>query len=309
MHLLTLNPHDPNLASVVTIGNFDGLHLGHQQLIFAVQAQAKVLKAASAVVLFEPQPLEFFAPDKAPLRLMGLGEKLYRLRALGVHRVGIIHFHHSVAQQSAQAFVQQRLVAQLNTKAIWVGDDFRFGAQRLGDITLLKQMGKTLGFDVAQTPSFMLYERRLSSTWLREVLRVGDMNTATQLLGAPYTIRGRVAHGQKLGRTLGFPTLNMAFKQQPAASGVFVVRIHGLSEQPLTGVANVGKRPTVNGLQHRLEVHVFDWSGNAYGRHVSVELVHQLRQEQHFSSLEALKQQITWDVEQAKRWLLTDFCP
>ena len=308
MHLLTLNQHDKSLPSVVTIGNFDGLHLGHQQLIQAIQTQAQAINAASAVVLFEPQPLEFFAPDKAPLRLMGLGEKLFRLRALGVHRVGLIHFHAGIAEQTAEAFVQQCLVAQLRSKAVWVGDDFRFGAQRLGDASLLKEMGQVHGFEVAQTPSYTLNERRLSSTWLREVLRMGDMETAKQLLGSSYTIRGRVAHGQKLGRTLGFPTLNIVFKQQPAASGVFVVHIHGLADVPLQGVANVGKRPTVDGVQHRLEVHVFKWSGDAYGRHVSVELIHRLRPEQRFSSIETLKQQIECDVEQAKSWLLGSFC-
>jgi len=164
------------------------------------------------------------------------------------------------------------------------------------------------GFEVAQTPSLTLNGRRLSSTWLREVLALGDMETAKDLLGAPYTIRGRVVHGQKLGRTLGFPTLNILFKQQPAASGVFVVRIDGLADVTLQGVANVGKRPTVNGMQYRLEVHVFDWHGDAYGKHVNVELVHRLRPEQRFASIDRLKQQIELDVEQAKNWLLSSFC-
>jgi riboflavin kinase/FMN adenylyltransferase len=305
MHLLTLIPHDPSLPSVVTIGNFDGLHLGHQQLIQAVLTEAAERKAVSAVVLFEPQPLEFFRPDAAPPRLMSLGEKIYRLRQLGVHRVGLIRFSPQIAQLSAEAFVQQLLVQQLRATSVWVGDDFRFGANRAGDFVLMQQLGRSYHFSVAQTPSATLDNRRLSSTWLREVLQQGDMSTATTLLGAPYQIRGRVVHGQKLGRTIGFPTMNIVFKQKPAVSGVFVVRIHGLSDAPLTGVANVGIRPTLSGTQHRLEAHVFDWQGNAYGRHVTIELCHRLRGEQKFASLDALKAQIQQDVAQARRFIDT----
>ncbi len=302
MHLLTLNPCAPDAPSVVTIGNFDGLHSGHQQLLQAVRQQADDMGAASAVVLFELQPLEFLRPDCAPPRLMSLGEKLHGLRQLGVHRVGLVRFDESFAQLSPEQFVQAVLVDKLHAVGVWVGDDFRFGYQRAGNVETLKQIGIAQGFSVAQTPSFMQDGRRLSSTWLREALAQADMAMALRVLGRPYSIRGRVVHGQKLGRTIGFPTLNIVFRQKPAVLGVFAVRIHGLHEFVLTGVANIGQRPTLNGQQHRLEVHVFDWQGDVYGARVTIELCQQLRHEQKFASLDALKTQIKQDVQRAKAW-------
>lgn len=302
MHLITLNPCAVDAPSVVTIGNFDGLHSGHQQLLQAVKQQAAMCGAASAVVLFELQPLEFLRPDCAPPRLMSLGEKLHGLRQLGVHRVGLVHFDARFAQLSPDEFVQEVLLDKLHSIGVWVGDDFRFGYQRAGDVETLKKFGLEHGFSVSQTPSFMLNSRRLSSTWLREALAQADMEQAAQVLGRPYSIRGRVVHGQKLGRTIGFPTLNIVFRQKPAVLGVFAVRIHGLDDRVLIGVANIGQRPTLNGQQHRLEVHVFDWQGDVYGARVTVELCHRLRTEQKFASLDALKAQIQQDVMQAKAW-------
>ncbi len=304
MHLLTLNPCNANSSSVVTIGNFDGLHLGHQQLIEAVKQQAQASEAASAVVLFEPQPLEFLCSSCAPPRLMSLGEKLHGLRQLGVHRVGLVRFDARFAKFSPEQFVQTVLVDKLHSVGVWIGDDFRFGYQRAGNVEVLKQVGEQQGFSVAQTPSFTLDDRRLSSTWLRETLAQADMTQAAQVLGRPYSIRGRVVHGQKLGRTIGFPTLNIVFRQKPAVLGVFAVRIHGLDGCVLTGVANIGQRPTLDGQQHRLEVHVFDWQGDVYGARVTIELCHQLRAEQKFMSLDALKNQIQQDVAHAKAWYL-----
>lgn len=303
MHLLTLNPIDPQAPSVVTIGNFDGLHLGHRQLIAAMQAEAQRLNAASAVVIFEPLPLEFFAPDKAPARLMSLKEKLIALRELGVHRVWVARFNHAFAQLTATEFVQRILVEQLRATAVWVGDDFRFGYQRQGDFTLLQQLAAQFGFQVAQAPTFKLQQRRLASTWLREALAVPDLATAETILGEPYQVLGRVLHGQKLGRTIGFPTLNLLFKYAPALKGVFVVKVHQLAKQPLWGVANVGQRPTVAGTEHRLEVHVFDWQGDAYGQCLHVEFAHFLRKEQKFVDVQALMQQIQQDVIDARAWI------
>jgi len=302
VHLLTLNACADDAPSVVTIGNFDGLHSGHQQLLQAVKQQAEQCGAASAVVLFELQPLEFLRPDCAPPRLMSLGEKLHGLRQLGVHRVGLVRFDERFAHLSPEQFVQEVLLDKFRSVGVWVGDDFRFGYQRAGNVETLKQFGLTKGFSVAQTPSFMLDGRRLSSTWLRETLAQADMAQAARVLGRPYAIRGRVVHGQKLGRTIGFPTLNIVFRQKPAVLGVFAVRIHGLEGRILTGVANVGQRPTLNGQQHRLEVHVFDWQGDVYGARVTIELCHRLRSEQKFDGLNALKQQIQQDVEQARAW-------
>lgn len=302
MHLLTLNPCAPDAPSVVTIGNFDGLHPGHQQLLESVKQQADNIGAVSAVVLFELQPLEFLRPDCAPPRLMSLGEKLHGLRQLGVHRVGLVRFDNRFAKLSPEQFVQEVLLDKLGCVGVWIGDDFRFGHQRAGNVETLKQIGSAQGFSVSQTLSFMLDGRRLSSTWLREALAQADMEQATRVLGRPYSIRGRVVHGQKLGRTIGFPTLNIVFRQKPAVLGVFAVRIHGLEGRVLTGVANIGQRPTLDGQQHRLEVHAFDWQGDVYGSRVTIELCHQLRNEQKFDGLDALKQQIQQDVEQARAW-------
>jgi riboflavin kinase/FMN adenylyltransferase len=305
VHLLTLNPCATDAPSVVTVGNFDGLHSGHQQLLELVKQQADNIGAASAVVLFELQPLEFLRPEQAPSRLMSLGEKLHGLRQLGVHRVGLVRFDSRFAKLSPEQFVQEVLLDKLRCVGVWIGDDFRFGYQRAGDFQILTQIGKVHGFSVAQAPSFLLNGRRLSSTWLRETLAQADMEQAMQLLGRPYSIRGRVVHGQKLGRTIGFPTLNIVFRQKPAVLGVFAVRIHGLDGRVLTGVANIGQRPTLDGQQHRLEVHVFDWQGDVYGARVTIELCHRLRHEKKFDGIEALKAQIRQDVNDAKAWYAT----
>lgn len=304
MHLLTLNPVEQDCPSVVTIGNFDGLHLGHRQLIQAVQREAERLKAASAVVIFEPLPLEFFAPEKAPPRLMSLKEKLLVLREWGVQRVYLAHFNGSFSQLTAESFVAHILVEQLKAKAVWVGDDFRFGYRREGDFALLQRLSMHYDFQVAQAPTFLLHGRRLASTWLRETLVANNLALAKEILGRPYGVLGRVLHGQKLGRTIGFPTLNLLFKYPPALNGVFIVQVHQLADQPLWGIANVGKRPTVSGQEHRLEVHVFDWQGNAYGRYLMVEFVHFLRAECQFPSLTALRTQIQQDRQVALDWIV-----
>ena len=300
LHLLTLNDCAADAPSVVTVGNFDGLHLGHQQLISSVQQQSLSLQAASTVMLFEPQPLEFLRPEQAPPRLMRLGEKLHGLKQLGVHRVGLVRFTQTFAMLTPQAFVEQLLVDRLRSVAVWVGDDFRFGAQRAGNFSTLCDLAEKHGFSVQQTPTFTLDGQRLSSTWLRSVLQQGDVSQASRILGRAYRIRGRVAHGQKLGRKIGFPTLNIVLKQKPAITGVYAVRVHGLSSSVLMGVANVGSRPTVDGAQNRVEVHVFDWQGDAYGRVVSVEFCQRLRQEQRFADMLALQAQIQLDVVAAR---------
>lgn len=303
MHLLTLNPIAEDRPSVVTIGNFDGLHCGHQQLLAEVQAQAKQLNAASAVVLFEPQPLEYLRPEQAPPRLMRLGEKLAGLRRLGIHRVGLARFDARFAALTPRQFVQTVLLDKLHCRSVWVGDDFRFGLQRQGDFATLQDLGAELGFRVAQTPTYELNGRRLASTWLREALSQADLVQAAEILGQRYQVTARVLHGQKLGRTIGFPTLNLLFKYVPALTGVFIVQVHGLSAHPLWGVANVGKRPTVDGQQHRLEVHVLDWQGDAYGKSLSVEFYQQIRKEQKFASVNQLMQQIQQDVVNARAWI------
>lgn len=303
MHLLRLNPVADDAPSVVTIGNFDGLHLGHQQLLAEVKAQAQFKQAASAVVLFEPQPLEFLRPDQAPPRLMRLGEKLAGLRQQGIQRVGLVRFDSRFSSLTDREFVQEVLLDQLRCCSVWVGDDFRFGANRMGDFAGLQALGGELGFTVSQTPTYELNGRRLASTWLRESLRQGDLQQASEILGSAYHVTARVSHGDQIGRKLGFPTLNLLFKYVPALTGVFVVKVHRLAEQPLWGVANVGKRPTLNGEQHRLEVHVFDWQGDAYGKSLSVEFLHRLRDEKKFPSFDELTKQIQQDIILARGWI------
>ncbi|UCG18197.1 MAG: bifunctional riboflavin kinase/FAD synthetase, partial [Thiotrichales bacterium] len=259
--------------------------------------------AASAVVLFEPQPLEYLRPEQAPARLMRLGEKLAGLRRLGIHRVGLARFDAQFAALTPLQFVQTVLLDKLACRSVWVGDDFRFGLQRQGDFATLQYLGAELGFRVAQTPTYELNGRRLASTWLREALSQADLVQAAEILGQRYQVTARVLHGQKLGRTIGFPTLNLLFKYVPALTGVFIVQVHGLSAHPLWGVANVGKRPTVDGQQHRLEVHVLDWQGDAYGKSLSVEFYQQIRKEQKFASVNQLMQQIQRDVVNARAWI------
>lgn len=312
MHIFPNYRQTAQRASVITIGNFDGLHLGHQQLISAVQAQAQHLSALSTVMLFEPQPMEFFCPTCAPARLMPLNNKLRTLRHLGIEQTAVIKFTEQIAQWSAQTFVEELLVRRLNAQAVWVGDDFRFGIGRSGDFALMQSLGQRYGFEVAQAPSLMHDGKRVSSTWIRETLAVGDMPLAETLLGSPYRIYGRVMHGQQLGRQIGFPTMNINLSHPLAVSGVFAVMITGLSDQPKFGVANLGVRPSVNrsvnrnvnsnALQQRLEVHVFDWQESVYGQKIEVSFHHRLRSEQRFDSLEQLTQQIQQDAIQAKQW-------
>lgn len=304
MHIFSLtHTNDLSAPSVITIGNFDGLHLGHQQLINAVKAQAQAYSAMSTVMLFEPQPMEHFCPTCAPARLMPLNNKLCQLKQLGVDQVAIVNFNESVAKLSAREFVQRLLVDRLKAQAVWVGDDFRFGIGRSGDFSLMKTFGAELGFSVTQTQSFTHQNKRISSTWVRETLANGDMALAHSLLGQHYHLYGRVIHGQKLGRQIGFPTMNLNLKHPLAVSGVFAVSVEGLANAPLYGVANLGVRPSVSGSQQqRLEVHLFDWQGDAYGRKINVIFHHRLRSEQRFDSLSALTQQIEQDVQLARHW-------
>lgn len=304
VHIFSLTRAKPSPApSVITIGNFDGLHLGHQQLINQVKAQAQTCSAVSTVMIFEPQPLEHFCPTCAPARLMPLSNKLCQLKQLGVEQVAVVNFNESIASLPARDFVQTLLVERLNAQAVWVGDDFRFGIGRSGDFSLMQAFGAEFGFSVTQTPSFTHLNKRVSSTWIRETLASGDMTLTQSLLGRHYHLYGRVMHGQKLGRQMGFPTMNINLKHPLAVSGVFAVSVEGLAELPLHGVANLGVRPSVSGNnQQRLEVHLFDWQGDAYGRKINVVFHHRLRSEQRFESLLALTQQIEQDASLARQW-------
>ena len=285
---------------VLTIGNFDGVHRGHQALLEQLKQQGQRLGLPVMVMIFEPQPLEMFAADKAPARLTRLRDKANYLAQAGVDYLLCVKFDPRFAANTAQAFVAELLVEKLGVKFLMVGDDFRFGAGRQGDFPLLQQAGKEYGFEVVSTPTFREGDRRISSTAIRTALSEDDLPLAETLLGHPYSISGRVVHGDELGRTIGFPTANLPLKSLVAP--VKAVEVYGLGPQPLPGVANIGTRPTVAGVRQQLEVHLLDVTMDLYGRHIEVVLRAKLRNEQRFASLDALKQQIANDVVTARKF-------
>jgi riboflavin kinase/FMN adenylyltransferase len=253
-------------------------------------------------MLFEPQPLELFAGSAAPARLSRWREKYEALKGMQIDRMLCVRFTHRFAEQAASTFIEQLLVEKLGVHYLVVGDDFRFGKGREGDFHLLEEAGRRFGFEVISTQSFQLSRQRVSSTLVREALKAGRMAEVELMLGRPYAISGRVAHGDKLGRTIGFPTANLALKRQVVpVGGVFAVEVI-CSGKTFPGVANVGVRPTLSGTQARLEVHLFDFSGDLYGQQVKVLLRHKLREEQKFDSFTALKEQIERDALAARAW-------
>ncbi|MDW6092000.1 bifunctional riboflavin kinase/FAD synthetase [Vibrio rhizosphaerae] len=290
---------------VLTIGNFDGVHLGHQQVLRLVSEQARRLGVPSMVMTFEPQPMELFNPDYAPARLTRLRDKFVQLSRLDIDRLLCVNFDHQFAQLDAETFIHDLLVNHLGVKFLVIGDDFCFGRQRRGNFAMLQQAGKKFGFEVVSTQSFCVDRLRVSSTAIREALARDELAAAKEMLGRHYSISGRVSHGRKLGRTIGFPTANIPLKRCVSpVSGVYAVRVCGLTDTPIDGVANIGNRPTVNGVRQQLEVHLFDFQGNIYGKQLEVALLHKLRGEHKFDSFEALKQQIELDAEAARVWLL-----
>lgn len=297
------NIKEQHRGCVLTIGNFDGVHRGHQALMSQLREEGRKRNLPVMVMLFEPQPLELFAGDKAPARLTRLREKLKYLAEAGIDEVVCIRFDRRFAALSAQSFIAELLVEKLNVKFLAVGDDFRFGAGRLGDFLLLQKAGAEYGFDVVSTQTFCDGGKRISSTAVRQALADDDFVLAQSLLGHPFSISGRVVHGDALGRTLGFPTANLPLRRAVSpVKGVFAVEVHGLTSQPLPGVANIGTRPTVKGLRQQLEVHLLDINMNLYGQHIDVVLKKKLRNEQRFASLEALKEQIAKDVVTARQF-------
>lgn len=287
---------------VATIGNFDGVHLGHQAVLRALTTRARSLGLPSLVITFEPQPLEFFRPDQAPARLTRLREKLEAIAASGVDRVLLIRFGNRFASIEAESFVREVLVDKLRIEHLYVGDDFRFGRGRVGDFALLQAMGEENGFGVEDLETVADEGVRISSTRVREALQAGDLAHAGRCLGRRYRICGRVAHGHKRGRSIGFPTMNVALlRRSTPLRGVFAVEVLGLADGPLPGVANIGNRPTLEGDDRfLLEVHLFDFSEEVYGRHVEVDFVERIRDEHKFESFDALREQIARDVRRAR---------
>ena len=303
----------------MTIGNFDGVHRGHQAMLALLKNEARHRAVPSCVMTFEPHPRDFFAklhqqPDLAPARIATLRDKLNELKACGVDQCVVLPFNQSFAAQQPQAFIEEVLVKGLGVKYVLVGDDFRFGSKRMGDYAMLDAASADLKFDVARMNSYEVRGLRVSSSAVREAMGRGAMQEVAQLLGRPYAISGHVVHGRKLGRELNCRTLNLRFTHwKPAASGIFVVQVHGLADQPLAGVANLGIRPSldasdVNGGRVLLETHCLDWPDNlgaegGYGKIIRVELLHKLHDELKYDGLDALMQGIHQDCADARAWL------
>ncbi|MDR0703162.1 MAG: bifunctional riboflavin kinase/FAD synthetase [Azoarcus sp.] len=287
---------------VLTIGNFDGLHQGHRALLGLLVDEARARGLPAVALTFEPHPREVFAPGDAPARLTSLREKLPLLAASGVDRVHVQRFDARFARLDATAFVDAVLVRGLRARHLLIGDDFRFGERRAGDFAMLQAAGQEHGFSVEAMPTLAVAGERASSSAVREALEAGDLDHAARLLGRSYAITGRVAHGERIGRRIGFPTLNLPLRnRRPPVSGVFAVAVEGLEAKRLPGVANIGRRPTVGG-DLRLEVHLLDWEGDCYGARVRAVFLHKLREEMRFASLDTLKAQIRRDVLAARDW-------
>ncbi|MGY4829879.1 bifunctional riboflavin kinase/FAD synthetase [Sphaerotilaceae bacterium SBD11-9] len=309
--------HHPEIAKAcaLTIGNFDGVHRGHQAMLALLRSEAQHRGLPSCVMTFEPHPRDYFArltgkPETAPARIATLRDKLSELDRCGIDQVVVLRFDKPLATQSPQAFIEDMLVKGLGTRYVLVGDDFRFGARRAGDYAMLDAAGAAQGFDVARMNSYEVHGLRVSSSAVREALDAGDMARAAALLGRPYSISGHVVHGKKLGRNLGFRTLNLRFAHaRSAAMGIFAVLVHGLADEPLGGVASLGVRPTVDDSGRvLLETHCFDWphslgSEGGYGKIIRVELLHKLRDEAYFDGLEALQAAIDLDARNARDFL------
>jgi riboflavin kinase/FMN adenylyltransferase len=297
----TYNLKPEHHGCVATIGNFDGVHLGHQAVLGQLAEKADALGLPLVVITFEPQPQEFFRPEQSPPRLTRFREKVQALKRYAVDRVVVLRFDERFAQQAADAFIQKLLVDGLGVKYLVVGDDFRFGKGREGDFARLQSAGKEHGFEVVSMHTFALDHKRVSSTRVRAALAAGDLNEAEKLLGRTYRMSGRVAHGDKRGRTIGFPTANIHLHRKAIPlRGVYVVELYGVEGEPVPGVANLGTRPTVDGMRTLLEVHLFDFNRDIYGAHVHVDFLHKLRDERRFESFEELKAQILLDAEQAR---------
>jgi riboflavin kinase/FMN adenylyltransferase len=286
----------------LTIGNFDGVHRGHRALLAQVVQAARERGLAAAVMTFEPHPREFFAPATAPARVANVRDKLQALADAGIDRVLIEHFNARFAAVPALQFIDDVLVAGCRMRWIVVGDDFRFGAKRAGDLALLRAHAAAGGYEVAQLPTVLEDGERVSSSAVRAALAAGELHRAARLLGHPYFISGRVQHGRKLGRRLGFPTLNLRFAhKRPALHGVFAVRVHGIGDTPLPGVASVGLRPTVEASgRWLLEVHLFDFARDVYSHRVRVEFLHKLRDEEKYDTLDQLTAAIRSDSARAR---------
>lgn len=289
--------HGVTGANVVSIGNFDGVHLGHQALVRRLRQLSVELELPSCVVTFEPHPLEYFAGSEAPPRLMSFRQKAQLLDSLGIDRLVCLRFDQALANTTAQDFVNNILAKGLGARHILVGDDFRFGKNRVGDFDYLVQQGDRLGFDVENTQTLRMQDARVSSSRIRVCLAKGDLQTAARLLGRPWQVSGRVVHGDKRGREWGFPTINLLPSwHRPPVTGIFAVTVDGLAETALAGAGYIGRRPILDDNRLVVEVHLLDFSGDVYGRRVCVNFHKKIRDDRHFDDVQALKQQMDQDL-------------
>ena len=289
---------------ILTVGNYDGVHLGHQQIIGVLKSRAAELGFSATVLIFEPSSKEFIDPAGAPPRLTRWREKCLAFAALGVERLVTLRFDEHIRAMSPQAFVDSLIVSRLGARHLVVGNDFRYGAKALGNIESLRASGVASGFGVEQIPPFLVEGVRVSSTVVRKHVAEGDFEGANMLLGRRYRMLGRVVHGKKLGRKLGFPTVNLRLmRRKPPLWGVLAVWVYGIEDRPMPGVASLGTRPTVNGTEILLEVHLFDFDGDLYGREIEVEFVAKLRDEVKFDSLDEMIVQMQLDAAEARNQL------
>ena len=290
----------------LTVGNFDGIHRGHQAMLGRLTGEARNRGLMGCVLTFEPHPREFFSPQTAPTRLASLREKCELLAAHGVARVHVERFNRSFAALAPDAFVEQVLAKRLRARWLLIGEDFRFGSKRAGDLALLQRLGGRFGYEVETMPTVLHAGKRVSSSAVRAALAAGDLAAAEALLGRPYSISGRVIHGRKLGRELGFATANVQLKHnRPPLTGIYAVRVHGIGAAARAAVASLGVRPTITASGRAvLEVHLFDFSEDLYDAHLRVEFLHKIREEEKFADLETLKTQIARDCEAARSFLM-----
>ena len=292
-------------GAVMTIGNFDGIHRGHQTLLHRVKKTADALGAPAGVMIFEPQPLEFFNQEYSVPRLTRFREKWHYLSQYNLDQVMLVQFTKRFAVLSAEAFVDEILYRALRVKHLILGKDFQFGQGRKGNIAFLKEMSHHYGLSVETIEDVQEYDERISSTLIRDALVAGDHAKAERLLGRPYSMMGRVVYGDQLGRKLGFPTANIyLYRTRTAVHGIYAVRLYGITQQPLLGVANVGMRPTVGGTRTLLEVFIFDFNQTIYGRYVRVEFCKKLRDEVRFENLTLLKEQMWKDADEARHYFI-----
>ena len=297
----------PLRDSAVTIGNFDGVHRGHQLVIRQLRRVAAAAGLPTVVIIFEPQPIEFFAPERAPRRLARFRDKIAYLKAQEIDYLLCLHFDADLAAASAEEFVQRILIDSLQTRHLVIGDDFHFGHQRQGNFSYLQQNSERFGFRVDETETLMHDGERVSSTRVRECIQQDDFARAAELLGRPYSLSGRIAHGQKLGRQLGYPTINIKMGDKTLiVKGIFAVQVKGIDNHPLRGVASIGTRPTVNGVDTILEVYILDFNRDVYGYRVEVEFLHKIRNEEKFNSLEELTAHIAQDTAKAQAFFEQD---